>query len=170
MLRLLLEGAAAHAAASTITPADVADLREVLERARSLVRLEDLPSERALSRELHSKIVAAAHNPLLHRMYLTVLNTFPDWLLYEHLYRQPELLEESMRNEFHEHSLIVEALAAHDPHLAVERSFEHVTNRGRELETYLGLSAESLKEREAQILPLFRASHPQEHQIQKELP
>ncbi len=51
-----------------------------------------MPDERALSRELHSAIVAASGNRLLHRTYLTILNTFPDWMLYEHLYRQPELL------------------------------------------------------------------------------
>jgi DNA-binding GntR family transcriptional regulator len=88
-------------------------------------------------------------------MYFTVINTFPDWLLYEHLYRQPEMLEDSMGAEYEEHRLVVEALAAHNPTAAVHRTIEHVTNRGRELELYLGIPREMLRAREAQILPLF---------------
>lgn len=155
MLRLLLEGVAAKAAASRISEVQLLELRELLDRGRKLVKLDDLPQEHALSRELHSRIVAAAGNALLHRMYLTVLNTFPDWMLYEHLYRQPQLIENSMLAEFCEHSLIVDALAAHDPDLAVRRAVEHVTNRGREIETFLGLAPKAVRDGEAQILPLF---------------
>jgi DNA-binding GntR family transcriptional regulator len=126
-----------------------------LERGKGLVRLQDIPLERALSRDLHSRIVAAAGNPLLDKLYFTALNTFPDWLLYEHLFRHPEMLEGSMGAEYEEHRLLVEALASHDPASAVRRTIEHVTNRGRELELYLGIPGESLRAKEAQILPLF---------------
>lgn len=154
-LRLLLESAAVYAAASNISEEQLCRLNEMLEMGRSLVKLEHLPQERALSRDLHSAIVAACCNPLLHKIYLTVLNTFPDWMLYEHLYRHPELLEDSMRGEYQEHRLIVEALRDHDPNMAVQRTLEHVTNRGRELQRYLHMPAADVRAREAQIIPLL---------------
>jgi DNA-binding GntR family transcriptional regulator len=169
-MRLLLESAAAHAAALRISDGEIVALERLLEQCRQLTRLEDIPQERALSRELHSAVGAAAGNPLLDKMYFMVLNTFPDWLLYEHLFRHPELLEDSMRAEYREHRLLVEALAAHQPELAVRRTIEHVMNRGRELELYLGIPAQSLHAAEAQVLPLIAQSCLPHKQYEKELP
>ncbi len=152
-VRLLLESVASHAAAIRITGEELRHLRDLLDSARPLVQLEDLPRERAVSRELHSAIVAAAANPLLHRIYLTVLNSFPDWMLYEHLFRHPELLAESIRCEYSEHTLIVDALEAHDPALALQRAAEHVMNRGRELVSFLGIPAEEVRAAEAEVVP-----------------
>ncbi len=156
-MRLLLEGVAAYSAATKIDRAQLGSLRRMLDRAKALVSLSDMPDERALSRELHSAIVAAAGNQLLHGTYLTVLNTFPDWMLYRHLFRQPELLAESMRTEHREHSLIVEALEARDQALAVQRTVEHMSSRRRELEAYLGLSSVVMEERESEVLVLLDA-------------
>jgi DNA-binding GntR family transcriptional regulator len=167
-VRLLLECAAANAAATNITEEELAELHRLLLRGKALVKLEDMHEERAVSRELHSAIVAASGNPLLHRMYLTVLNTFPDWLLYEHLFRRPELLEDSMVAEYREHRLIVEALDAHQPLVAVQRTIEHVTNRGREMVAYLGISAELLQAKEAEFLPLMMKPQLPEQLLQKE--
>jgi len=165
-MRLLLEGIAAFSAAAKISDAHLAELWELLARGKGLIALSDMPEERALSRELHSAIVAASGNGLLHKTYLTILNTFPDWMLYEHLYRQPELLAESMQTEYREHRLIVEALECRDPGLCVERTIQHMQSRGRELETYLGISAESLRAQEAQVLPLLQGIR--EQAIRKE--
>jgi DNA-binding GntR family transcriptional regulator len=154
-LRLLLEGAAARGAALRITDEGLAALHELLTKGESLVRLEDMPHARVLSRELHSSIVGACGNPLLHKAYLAALNTFPDWRLYEQLFRHPELLGDSMEAEHREHLHIVEALRIHDPAAAVERTLEHVVNRGRELEAYLGIPAEAIHAKETEILPLF---------------
>ncbi len=155
-MRLLLECSATYAAALHITEEDLGYLSQLLEASEPLVRLEDLPRERAISRDLHSKIVGAAGNSLLHRLYLTVLNTFPDWMLYEYLFRHPELLGESMQCEYSEHHHIVEALRAHRPELALQRAQEHVTNRGRELISYLGIAADQVHTIEAEILPLLK--------------
>ena len=155
-MRLLLEGVGAFSAAEKINGAQLDELWNLLGRAKGLVTLGDMPDERALSRELHSAIVAASGNELLHHTYLTILNTFPDWMLYEHLYRQPELLAESMQTEYREHRLIIEALACRDQCLSVERTIEHMRSRARELEIHLGISAESLQAHEAQVLPLLQ--------------
>jgi DNA-binding GntR family transcriptional regulator len=168
-MRLLLESSASYAAAINISSQELAGLHELLDRAKGLVALSDLPQERALSRELHSAIVFAAGNGLLHKMYLTVLNTFPDWLLYEHLYRKPELLEESMCSENREHALIVEALDIHDPDLAMQRTIEHLRNRGRELQIYLGIAPEQIEEHESCILALFGINPFSDTHTEKEL-
>jgi DNA-binding GntR family transcriptional regulator len=155
-MRLLLEAAGAYSAALNISSGQLEVLLGLLEESRSLVNLDDMSTERALSRELHSTIVSASGNPLLHKAYLTVLNAFPDWMLYEHLFRHPELLEASIVGEHREHRLIIEALVAHIPPLAVRRTLEHVMNRGQELVSYLGIPLESLRAKERQILPLVQ--------------
>jgi DNA-binding GntR family transcriptional regulator len=154
-MRLLLETAAVYAAALKVSGAQIAQLRVIVEESRTLVKLKDMSRQRVLSRQLHGAIVAASGNAQLHRIYTTVLNTFPDWMLYEYLFRHPELLDRSMNSEYSEHQAIVEALAAHDPALAVHRTIEHLLNRGIELETYLGIPRDLVKATEDQILPLL---------------
>ena len=161
-MRLLLESAAVFAAARSATSAQISELCTILSESRSLVTLNDMSRQRVLSRQLHSAIVAASGNPQLHRIYITVLNTFPDWMLYEYLFRHPELLDQSMNNEYREHGAIVEAVACHDARMAVERTLEHLLNRGRELETYLGIPRDLVQATEKQVLPLLaRISKPE---------
>jgi DNA-binding GntR family transcriptional regulator len=157
-VRLLLECSAADAAADIVTYEEIERFREILERARKLIEVKDLPEERLLSRRLHTGIVAASGNRLLYSTYLMVLNRFPDWMLYQHLYRKPELVAASMRTELQEHGLIVEALADHDRGLAVRRTAEHMMSRGNELVNFLNVPKESLRDREAQVLRIFEGT------------
>jgi DNA-binding GntR family transcriptional regulator len=154
-MRLLLEGLAARSAAHNIQPGQLKQCRDLVKQAAGLLRLADLPRSREVSRALHGSIAEASGNALLHRLYLQVLNAFPDWMLYEHLYRRPELIEESLRNEQREHELIVDALAARDPDTAMRRAMEHVVQRGRELEQYLRIPRGALAARESQIRALI---------------
>ncbi len=167
-IRLLLECTATYAAAMHVTSECLDHLHDLLDASKPLIRLEDLPRERVVSRDLHSTIVEAAGNPLPHRLYLTALNTFPDWMLYEHLFRHPELLQESMRCEYQEHRLVIEALEAHEPELAAQRALEHVTNRGRELVTFLGIPEQQLRETEAAVLPFLQVKAPSQKSAHKE--
>jgi DNA-binding GntR family transcriptional regulator len=154
-MRLLLESSAIYIAAFNISTVQISTLEKILGQSKSLVKLKDLSRERVLSRELHGAIVSASGNALLHKMYLNVLNIFPDWMLYEYLFRHPELLDISISNEYHEHCGIVNALAKHQPELAVRKTIEHITNRGRELESYLGIPEDLVRSKEACILPLL---------------
>jgi len=154
-LRLLLETAGVFGAARNISGTQVAELRALLRESRSLVKLDDMSRQRVLSRQLHGDIVAASGNAQLHRIYTTVLNIFPDWMLYEYIFRHPELLSESMKSEHREHSAIVDAVASHDSALAAERTIEHILNRGKELQTYLGIPRDLVQATENQILPLL---------------
>jgi len=154
-MRLLLESAAVHAAAVNILPERLAKLGMLLEQSKTPVEPGDMSRSRGLNRELHTAIVTSCGNVLLYKIYITVLNTFPDWMLYEYMFRHPELLDESIQNEYKEHRAIVDALAAHDPALSVQRTIDHITNRRAELETYLGVPMELINTKESQILPLL---------------
>ena len=153
--RLLLESAATYAAAINISSEQLTKLGALLDESKSLVELKDMSRSRALNRELHTAIVSSSGNTLLCKIYITVLNTFPDWMLYEYMFRHPELLDENIQNEYKEHRSIADALAAQDPALSVQKTIEHITNRSNELETYLGVPIETITAKESQILPLL---------------
>src|SRR5215216_7092420 len=97
-LRLILEALIAQAAARNITPEQLAGLERMLEEMKKHHTLKDVSSERKLSREFHSSITEATKNDLLVKLYAVVANAFPDWLLYEALFRYPELLADTMAN------------------------------------------------------------------------
>ena len=75
------------------------------------VKLNEMPLERQLSREFHTAIAEASGNDLLIKLYAVVANAFPDWLLYEALFRNPELLAGSVSQTHDEHIAIMDALA-----------------------------------------------------------
>ena len=92
---------------------------------------------------------------MLTRTYETILNTFPDWMLYEYMFRHPELLASSLEQEYTEHLQLVQALAAHDPDQAAFQAGNHIINRAGELETYLNIPGELLRRREQQVRALL---------------
>lgn len=144
-MRLFLECSAAASAADRITDEEVQRLVSIVERTKELVTLNDMSTQRHLNHEFHLGIVEASHNSLLAKLYGMVINSFPDWMLYEYMFRHPELLEESLLREYHEHMAIVDALAAHDRALAAQVTLIHIQNLGDELVSYLGIPAELLK-------------------------
>jgi DNA-binding GntR family transcriptional regulator len=150
-LRLLLEGAAAMSAAKSSTPAQISGLKQILEEEAGLLGLGQIPRQRSVSRALHTGIVEASNNPLLLQIYNEVLKSFPDWMLYEQLYRHPEQLENSFRHEHHEHELIVSAIGDRNGPVAAFAAVDHILRRGRELETHLGISREALAAREESV-------------------
>ena len=167
-LRLLLEPTATYAAAVNASAEQVLQLRAILAESKELVTLDDMSRLRVLSRELHGGLVAASGNPLLHRSYVTALNTFPDWMLFEYLFRHPEILAESMREEYEEHAGIVEAVAGHNPALAAGCTIDHILNRGKELHTYLGIAYEEIRAAEDQVLPLLSKTIFPKHLFEEE--
>jgi len=90
------------------------------------------------------------------KLYAIVANAFPDWLLYEALFRKPELLADSMAATDREHRAIVEALKKKDPERAVRKSLEHVMESGKWLEEYLNIPAALLREQEEQTAFLIK--------------
>ena len=155
-MRLVLEALIARDAAMNITPEQVSTLKKILDEMKRQVKLNEMPRERQLSREFHSTIAEASGNDLLVKLYAVVANAFPDWLLYEALYRIPELLANSVAQTYEEHTAILDALVNGDADKAAQSSIEHVLDSGKWLEEYLGIPGELLREKEQQVIHLIK--------------
>jgi DNA-binding GntR family transcriptional regulator len=158
ILRLVLENLSARIAAKTIQPEEVEDLSEVVEKTERLLSLDDMSTLRQLNKEIHTGIVAAVHSPLLNKLYDMTTNSFPDWMLYEYMFRHPELLQTSLKREYLEHKAIIEALSRNDPQAASNQITNHLINLGNELEIYLDISGDSIKAIESLIEPMITSN------------
>ena len=130
-LRLVLEAVIAQEAARKITDEQIAGLEAMIEIMKKHDTLKEMSDERKMSREFHSAIAEASQNDLLVKLYAIVANAFPDWLLYEALFRNPELLADSTATTLREHIAIVEALKSRDGVLAAQQSIDHVMDSGK---------------------------------------
>lgn len=157
-MRLFLEAMIARETALNITPEQIESLESIMAEMDRHVELSEMPQERQMSREFHAAIAEASGNNLLIQLYAIVSNAFPDWLLYEALYRKPELVSSSVAQTHDEHSAILEAFKKHDPDLAVKVSLEHVMESGRWLENYRNIPAKLLQEKEKQVSHLIKKS------------
>jgi len=157
-LRLILEAIIAREAALHITPQQISKLEKIMDEMKKRVKLHEMPLERQLSREFHTSIAEASGNDLLVKLYAVVANAFPDWLLYEALYRKPELLTGSVAQTYEEHTAIMDALVNGDADKAVQKSIEHVLDSGRWLEEYLNIPSDLLREKEQQVTSLIKKS------------
>lgn len=155
-LRLVLEAVIAQEAARNITDEQVAALEGMIDVMKQHDTLKEMSNERKLSREFHAAIADASRNDLLIKLYAMVANAFPDWLLYEALFRNPELLADSTATTLREHIAIVEALRERDGTKAAQMSIEHVMDSGKWLEEYLDIPAELLREKEQQVSSLMK--------------
>jgi DNA-binding GntR family transcriptional regulator len=150
-MRLLLEAAGARAAAlkRASSPqgeqAQVDELKRILSRMKGLLSLNDMSTLRRLSRQFHQSVVAIGENSTLDRLYEMVMNSFPDWMLYEYLFRHTDLLESSLADEYKEHMSLVEAIEAGDAELAERQAIVHISGLGEDLGTFLGISQELLE-------------------------
>src|SRR5688500_19078725 len=106
-LRLVLEAVIAQEAARNITAEQVQGLESMVDDMKKHETLREMSTARRLSREFHSAIAIASRNDLLIKLYDIVANAFPDWLLYEAVFRKPELLMDSMENTDREHNTIL---------------------------------------------------------------
>ena len=150
VLRLVLESTAARLAALNISPERLKSLWETLGKTKGLITLDDMSTQRRLNKRFHLSIAEASGNFLMGKLYEMASNMFPDWRLYEYMFRHPELLESSLRREYEEHCAIVEAIAAHDPEQAARQASTHIRNLRPELVGYLGIPDELLELKEKQ--------------------
>lgn len=159
-LRLVLEAVIAQEAARNITAEQVRSLEEMLDEMKKHETLKEMSNARRLSREFHSAIAESSKNDLLIKLYAVVSNAFPDWLLYEALFRKPELLADSMADTDNEHFAIVDALKKGDGLQAAQKSVEHLMESGKWLEKYLDppIPADLLREKEEQVSFLMKKS------------
>jgi DNA-binding GntR family transcriptional regulator len=159
MMRLILETTGARLAAKVIQPEEIRTLSKFVENTVELVSLEDMSSLRQLNKEFHSHMVEAARSPLLCKLYEITTNAFPDWLLYEYMFRHPELLQTSLKREYIEHQAIVDALASNDPEETSLQVANHINNQWHDLHTYLDFSRDAILDIEKQIGSMFPDHH-----------
>ena len=157
-LRLILEALTAREAALHITPAQLVKLEKILAEMKKFVKLNEMTQERQLSREFHAVVAEASENKLLTKLYAIIANTFPDWRLYEAVYRKPELLASSTAQTYEEHAAILEALTNGDLEKAVQKSLDHILDSGKWMEEYLNIPAELLREKEELATFMIRKS------------
>jgi DNA-binding GntR family transcriptional regulator len=153
--RLLLECISARMAAVRITPPEIRALYRMLEEMESHVTLKDMSRSRQLNRELHLSVARASGDRLLLKLYGIVSNSFPDWMLYEAMFRHPELLACSLAEEHTEHRALLEALELRDPEGAARSAVSHILHMGRHLESLLEIPACDLREQEKGVLPFI---------------
>jgi DNA-binding GntR family transcriptional regulator len=157
-LRLILEALTAREAALHITPEQISSLEKILAEMKKRVKLNEMPQERQLSREFHSIIAEASGNNLLVKLYAVVANAFPDWLLYEAVFRKPELLASSVAQTYEEHTAIMDALINGDADKAAQKSLEHILDSGKWMKEYLNIPAELLREKEELAIFIVKKS------------
>jgi DNA-binding GntR family transcriptional regulator len=153
--RLILESAAARMAALNISSEQLRSLQEIVKQTEMLTRLEDMPNHRWLNKRFHLLIAEASGNLLLSRLYEMTSNQFPDWRLYEYMFRHPELLETSLRREYGEHEAMVEAIASGNPERAAAETVNHIRRLREELVAHLDVPKELLGEKEKQLEGLY---------------
>jgi DNA-binding GntR family transcriptional regulator len=99
--------------------------------------------------------VSIGGNSTLDRLYEMVMNAFPDWMLYEYMFRHADLLENSLAEEYHEHMTLVEAIEAGDANLAEGQAIAHIRGLGEDLGTFLGISQETLESKARNLSASF---------------
>lgn len=150
-MRLLLEAAGARAAALNrkhSPPGEidqVEELKHILSKTKDLLSLEDMSTLRQLSRQFHQAVIAISGNSSLEKLYEMVMNSFPDWMLYEYLFRHTDLLEQSLANEYQEHMRLVEAIEAEDADIAEKEAIKHIQGLGNDLVIFLDISKDLLE-------------------------
>ncbi len=146
-MRLLLEAAGARAAALKREQFQVDELKNILSQMKDLHSLDDMSTLRQLSRQFHRAVVAIGGNSSLDKLYEMVMNSFPDWMLYEYLFRHTEMLEQSLTAEYQQHIALVEAIEIGDAALAERKAIAHVRSLGKDLVTFLNIPHEVLEEK-----------------------
>jgi DNA-binding GntR family transcriptional regulator len=159
LLRLVLESTAARLAAEMIQPSETRELALIVEKTANLVNLEDMSTLRQLNKEFHSQLVEAAKSPLLSKLYEITTNAFPDWMLYEYMFRHPELLQTSLQREYYEHKSIVAALETKNVKDTFTQVVIHIKNQWHDLHDTLDIPTDLMNEIDKKITSLF-PNHP----------
>jgi DNA-binding GntR family transcriptional regulator len=149
--RLVLEALIARLAAYHRTQEQLTTMRKLLSASENLTELESMPELRGVNKELHKQIALASGNALLAALYEITANKFPDWMLYEYMFRRPDILLPTLAKEHTEHQSLIRAIAEQKPDEAARAAARHVRELGEQLKTFLGISSDLLHAAEQEI-------------------
>jgi GntR family transcriptional regulator, rspAB operon transcriptional repressor len=151
ILRLVLEIAIVRLAVHNILPEQLELINDILAQISELHTLEDISQHRRLNKHFHQTIAEASGNKQLEAQYEMASNRFPDWMLYEHIVRNPEVLEAIFSKELQEHRSIADAIAAGDGNLAIDKTLDHLYELAEDLANFTGIPIDLLREKEAEL-------------------
>ncbi|SFM66952.1 phosphonate utilization associated transcriptional regulator [Variovorax sp. OV329] len=116
--------------AETITPAQVKELRQLVDAMDQAVKGDNARDYHRLNLKFHDRLLELSDNAKLTTTYRKLVNELS-------LFRRQNLTPESMAVYTREHKQIVKAIAAGDPEAAGQAMFQHVMNsRERTLAYY----------------------------------
>jgi DNA-binding GntR family transcriptional regulator len=150
-LRLLLEPIVVGLTALNISEGGIDHLEKIVDQAESLTSLDHMPSRRKMNREFHVKISKNCGNATLSRLHDIVWNKFPDWMLYEGLYRDPNSLTPRLQREIEEHRGLLDAIANRNVNLAKQIATRHIKVMKMDLIEVFEISSQVLEEKQRQI-------------------
>jgi DNA-binding GntR family transcriptional regulator len=150
-LRLLLEPVIVRLTASNISSEELRQLEAIVDQAKNLTALDDMPLRRQLNREFHCLICKTCGSTTLTRLHEIIWNRFPDWMFYEGLYRHPKSLKPRLKREIDEHHALVNAISKKDIDLAEQISIRHIRGMEEDLLEVFEISGRVLGQKQQQM-------------------
>lgn len=150
-LRLMLEPAAVGLAAANMPAEEIRLLQTIVDRAEQLTSLDDMTARRKANREFHGRIARRCGSPTISRLYEIVWNKYPDWMLYEGLYKDPETLAPRLQLEIDQHRAVLDEIARRDVEGARRIITSHIRVMKEDLIDVFRLSGRIIEEKERQM-------------------
>ena len=150
-LRLLLEPLVVGLAAVNISPEEIGQLNMIVDQAEIMTSLDDMPARRKINREFHSGISGSCGSTTLKRLHEIVWNKYPDWMLYEGLYKDPNTLTPRLKLEIDEHRALMDAISNRDVSLAKQSITNHIKIMKKDLIEVFNISGQVLEEKQLQM-------------------
>ena len=135
--RAFLEGRAAAAAAETILPEELAELKQLQETMEKNLAPEQVTTYRELNRRFHQIIFSASRHEYLIRSLTQMWAAFPTMLIGNYAATADHPLPERDNPDRNEHRAIIEALENRAAPQAEARMQEHILTTGRQLVAFL---------------------------------
>jgi DNA-binding GntR family transcriptional regulator len=150
-LRLLLEPIVVRLAAINISEDQLKNLGAIVDQAEKMTSLDDMPPRRQLNREFHGMICKACGSEMLERLCEIIWNRFPDWMLYEGLYRHPKSLNPRLEREIKEHRGLLDAITERNVNLAEQLSASHIKGTKEDLIEVFEITSHIIEEKQQQM-------------------
>lgn len=150
-LRLMLEPLVVGLAAVNMPEQEIRLLQMIVDQADEMTSLDDMPSRRQVNREFHGRIARSCGSPTIKRLYEIVWNKYPDWMLYEGLYRDPDTLAPRLQLEIDQHRAVLGAIARRDVGGARRIITSHIQVMKEDLIEVFHLSGRVIEEKEKQM-------------------